>query len=279
MLELVLLILFGLGAITVITLVFWRWMDRRADQAEMRRLFSTQPSEPDRFDPEMVAELPEPAQRFFNCTITPGTPLYTVAEIDMSGRFGMGDKQNPKYLNMQAKEVLAAPRGFVWQMSARSGLMSLSGSDSQSWTRFWLAGLMPVARFGGTPDHQQSAFGRFVAEAAFWTPAALLPGPNVTWQAIDQNTARYTMRHSGLEQAVDIVVDADGYPVQVVFQRWSNANTEGIFRLQPFGATLSEFRMFEGFCIPTHVEAGNHFGTDAYFPFFIADVSAVRYAR
>ena len=279
MFELVLLILFGLGLITVITLVYWRRMDKRADQAEMLRLASTQPPQTDRFDPQMVAGLPEPARRFFIRTISPATPLYTVAEINMSGRFGMGDKQDPKYLNMKAKEVLATPEGFVWQMSAQSGLMSLSGSDTQSWTRFWLAGMVPVARFGGGPDHNRSAFGRFVAEAAMWTPAALLPGPGVTWQSVDQDTARYTMRHRGLEQAVDITVDADGYPVQVVFQRWSNANSEGIFRLQPFGANLSEFRVFEGFCLPTHVEAGNHFGTDAYFPFFIVDVSDVRFAR
>jgi hypothetical protein len=35
--------------------------------------------------------------------------------------------------------------------------------------------------------------------------------------------------------------------------------------------------MVAGFTVPTHVEAGDHFGTDSYFPFFIADVLDLQY--
>src|SRR6056297_3336784 len=38
------------------------------------------------------------------------------------------------------------------------------------------------------------------------------------------------------------------------------------------GGYLSAFRKFAGYRLPSHVEAGNHFGTDEYFPFFVADV-------
>ena len=31
------------------------------------------------------------------------------------------------------------------------------------------------------------------------------------------------------------------------------------------------------FRLPTRVEAGNQFGTEAFFPFFIAEVTAVRF--
>ncbi len=40
---------------------------------------------------------------------------------------------------------------------AGRGLMTLSGSDSECWTRFWLMRLLPVARMGGNPDHTRSA--------------------------------------------------------------------------------------------------------------------------
>lgn len=62
-------------------------------------------------------------------------------------------------------------------------------------------------------------------------------------------------------------------------QRWSNANPEKQHRLQPFGGYLSEFRTFDGFRLPTHVEAGNHFETDQYFPFFVADVTSVEFCH
>jgi hypothetical protein len=81
----------------------------------------------------------------------------------------------------------------------------------------------------------------------------------------------------GLEQAVDVSVDAHGQPGKVVFQRWSNANASKVFRFQPFGGYLSSFRDFDGFCLPTRVEAGNFFETDDYFAFFKANVASVRF--
>jgi hypothetical protein len=197
----------------------------------------------------------------------------------MAGKFGMGDNNAPGYLDMSARQVLALPEGFVWQMRARKRFLRLSGSDSDRWTRFWLLGLVPVARYGGDKDHQRSAYGRYVAEAVFWTPAALLPGPGIQWQAVDDATARVVVSHGDLEQAVDLRVDADGRPVQVSFQRWSNANPDREYRWQPFGGHLSEFRDFDGFRLPTRIEAGNFFGTDDYFPFFMVDVLDVEFPR
>lgn len=266
-----------LFVLVIASLVLWRQSDRRADHAEMSRLIALQPSDPPHFSADMVVDLPEPAQRFFTFAIAEGTPLCTVAVIEMQGQFGMGDKVDPEYMPMRATQVLAAPVGFVWAMSGGSGVIHMAGSDSGTWTRFWLNGLVPVARFGGDPDHGRSAFGRYVAEAVFWTPAALLPGPGVTWEAVSANVARVTMRRGKLEQAVDLTVGAQGRPQHVSFMRWSDANPDKVHRLQPFGGYLSEFRQFNGFTLPTRVEAGNMFGTDDYFPFFVADVTDVRF--
>ncbi len=260
-------------------LLVWRQLDHRADRIEMDRLSGFQRVNPPRFFGNMVADLPEPARRYFTFAIAEGTPLYTVARLEMEGQFGMGDKANPRYVPMRATQVLAAPYGFVWAMSGGSGAMRMSGSDSGTWTRFWLAGLAPVARFGGDANHTRSAFGRYVAEAIFWTPAAVLPGPNVVWEPVSDSISRMTMRHDGLEQTVDITVAEDGRLIQVRFLRWSDANPEKQHRLQPFGGYLSEFRDFDGFRLPTKVEAGNDFETDAYFPFFIAHVTDISFPR
>ncbi|KMQ75110.1 DUF6544 family protein [Marinobacter subterrani] len=273
------LILLILVAAATVALWFWRQADHSADHAAMARLAALQPDSPERFDLSLIEGLPEPARRYFRFTIQPGTPLYTVARISMTGKFGMGNREAPDYMDMQASQMLAMPEGFIWKMSASRGALRISGSDAEQWTRFWLMGLLPVARTGGGPDHTRSAFGRYVAEAVFWTPAALLPGPGVAWKLVDVNTVRVIVRHKGMEQAVDIVVADDGRPLQVSFDRWSNANPEKVHRLQPFGGYLSEFREFEGFVLPTRVEAGNFFATEEYFPFFIADVSKIEFPR
>jgi hypothetical protein len=236
---------------------------------------ATQPANPARFDPSMVSGLPEPARRYLQFAIRPGTPLRTVAEISMVGKFGLGSKAEPGYMKMTAEQTLALPTGFIWKMHARKGLLHVSGSDAEGWTRIWSMGLIPVARLGGSPDHTRSAFGRYAAEAVFWTPAALLPGPGIRWEPVDENTARVVVSHNGVVQPVDVTVAADGSPTQVGFLRWSDANPDKVHRLQPFGGYLSEYREFSGFRLPTHVEAGNFFGTEDYFPFFIVDVMAV----
>nr|WP_211163569.1 DUF6544 family protein [Azoarcus taiwanensis] len=105
----------------------------------------------------------------------------------------------------------------------------------------------------------------------------MLPGPGIAWEVLGKDTARVTVTHNGLSQSVDVSVDEEGRPVEVRFQRWTNANAERTYRLQPFGGYLSDFREIQGFRLPFRVEAGNLFGTDAYFPFFKARLRAVRF--
>jgi hypothetical protein len=198
----------------------------------------------------------------------------------MEGEFSLGNKAAPNYMPMRAEQILAAPHGFIWEVRAGDGVWfsgSDGASDGTSWSRFWLFGIAPVARAGNNDDHARSAFGRYVAEAVFWTPAALLPGDGVQWEPVDDSTARVTVTHMGLEQAAEVTVGADGQPRKVVFQRWSNANPEKIFQLQPFGGYLFDYKDFGGFRLPTRVEAGNFFETDDYFAFFKADVTSVRF--
>ncbi len=262
------------GAVALLALM--RARDARADQREWAALKSLQPANPQFFERSMVAELPDPARRYFEFAIAPGTPLLTVAELAMRGRFSLGNKAAPNYQSMEARQILAAPRGFVWQMRTRSGL-PISGSDAASWTRFRIFRFIPVARRGGNIDHTRSAFGRSVAEAVFWSPASVLPSSDVHWEALDVSTARVTITHGRLVQAVDLTVAVDGCPTQVVFQRWSDANPGKTYQLQPFGGFLSDFRQVQGFRVPFHVEAGNMFGSNDYFPFYIVDLAEMQF--
>lgn len=262
-------------AVLLALLAGWRFSDNRSDRAEMDRLLALQTQDPSEFSALMVADLPEPARRFFMFAIAEGTPLLPVARLEMSGQFSLGTKDEPNYFDMRAEQVLAAPEGFVWKMTSETSHLGLSGSDTAHWTRFWLGGVLPVTRFGGVDDHARSAFGRYVAEAVIWTPAAVLPGPNVTWAGLDEDRAVVTIRHGELEQVVEVIVAPDGQPTHVVFQRWSDANPEKTYQFQQFGAELSDFHMSQGFRVPRHVEAGNLFGTEGYFPFYVVDVHQI----
>ncbi|MDA1300673.1 MAG: hypothetical protein O2868_11410 [Proteobacteria bacterium] len=261
-------------------LIGWRVLDLRRDARAWSSLLDSSRADETRvYSSDLVRHLPPSARRYFEFTIAPGTPLRTASVIEMTGELALGTKQSPRYQSMSAGQVLAMPYGLVWKLKA--GM--LSGSDgftaALSWTRFWMIHLIPVVRVGANQDHRVSAFGRVVAEGVFWVPAGLLPGPGVRWEEVDANTARATVTLGDLQQSVDVTVASDGRPTQVVIQRWSNVNPEKVFRWQPFGGRLAEFKRFSGYHLPTRVEGGNHFGTDHYFPFYKVQVTSITFPQ
>lgn len=274
------IIVAGLIAVTL-ALQWWRYSDIRALGSVRKSLTSKASSAQQLFDPALVANLPEPAQRFFNASIEQGTPVLTIAEVTMHGEFSLGTRDDHSYLPMQACQLLAPPFGFYWQVTAGRWPMSFSGSDGflegQSWTRFWFADLLPVARIGDNPDHALSSFGRMIADSILWVPGAFLPAPNVSWTPIDNDTVRVSVSSAGMSQAYDLTVNEAGRLTAIRFQRWSDANDDKTYKHQPFGGYLSDFQNFDGFWLPTRIVAGNHFETENYFPFFKATVDKVQF--
>jgi hypothetical protein len=253
-----------------------RLLDIRNDKKTWQSLIRNASQTAGIFDPHLIEGLPEPARRYFNFSIAPGSPIVSAVELEMTGELGLGSIEEPKYSPMIAQQILAPPQGLVWRVQVGAIVGSDGATNTSSWTRFWLFGLIPVVRVGNNEDHHRSAFGRVVAEGAFWTPATLLPCDNVRWEEIDENTARAIVTNEDFEQNVDVTVAQDGQPTHVVISRWSNENPDRAFKLQPFGGYLSDFCRFGGYMLPTSVEGGNHFGTDKYFPFYKAKISEIR---
>ncbi|MBD0274522.1 MAG: hypothetical protein ICV73_21635 [Acetobacteraceae bacterium] len=251
---------------------------RRAEDA-WRALEGAAEAAPDGFDPAMVADLPAPARRYFLHAIAPGTPLRSVVEIEMTGQLSLGTKEAPDYMPMRARQILAGTRGFVWLLDAGAGPMRISGSDGylppEAWTRFWLLKFAPVAQAGGGDDFARSAAGRAIAESVFWAPAALLPGPGVAWEPLDEHTARARVSHGGEAHMLDVTVDPEGRPRSVLIQRWSRENPEREWRLQPFGGTAEGTLLVDGYRLAARVEGGNWFGTERYFPFYRVAVTRI----
>lgn len=233
------------------------------------------------YDPLMVAHLPAPVQRYFNFMIAPDAQLRSINRIEMVGEFGLGDANEHSYYPFTATQYNAAPTGFTWALKTYDTPMSMNGSDmvwdEQSWTKFWLLGVLPVARAGGDEDYLRSGVGRMVVEMAAWSPVSLLPQFGVEWEELGDDVIRAKVNALGFDQIVDIKIDTRGAPIEFLIPRWSNANPEQTFKLQPFGGIAHAYATYDGITIVSDVEAGNHFGTPDYFAFFKAKVTALEY--
>ena len=230
------------------------------------------------FDPATVRGFPEIARRYFTHAIAPGTPLSTTVRLEMQGTFLLGDKASYRSFGMTAQQILAPPSEFVWVTSMRSGVVRVSGSDAlvagSAWTRFWINSIFQIVNLKGTPDLNRSAAARSAMEAV-WAPASLLPDNGVRWEQTGPDAARLFFNTE--IEPLDLTLGADGRVVEIVTMRWSDANPEKTFRLQPFGGTVEADTSFSGFTIPSELKVGNHYGTDAYLPFFQAEITAAEY--
>lgn len=276
--KLVLLAL-ALLAVAVVAAAYWSYRQASsAAELAFATIGSHAQTEPDAYDPSMVADLPEVAQRYFSHAIEIGTPLHTTVQLQMQGQFLLGSPQDHQTYAMTARQILAPPSEFVWIPTLRSGLIRITGSDAlvegEGWTRFWINSLVPVVNEYASADLNRSALTRAAMEA-IWAPASLLPSNGVEWSQTGANSARVTFP-TGIEP-IDMTLGPNGAVTAIFSMRWSNENAQKSFQLQPFGGTVEAEARFAGFTIPSLVKMGNHYGTEDYLPFFQAEVTDAKF--
>jgi hypothetical protein len=247
--------------------------DARAADRLWAALAAAPPAPADGFDPAMTDGLPEPARRCLCRAIAPGTRLAPVVELAMEGSFLL----NGRALPMRSSEILAPGRGFVWKARVGRWPLGFSGSDGwqaggTSWTRFRLAGLVPLVAEGGSPDHARASAARLALESV-WAPMALLPQAGAVWQATGPDQAEVRFPAQPELRPIELRLDGEGRVTEVCTQRWSNANPERAWRWQPFGGRMTAWRSFAGLTVPSEVEIGNHWGTARWAPFFRARIT------
>ncbi len=278
------IILLALAALLIAAIALGLWVHSR-DRAQAAPVWAALEAarevEPPRYDPAMVADLPEIAQRYFVRTVEPSTPLHRMVRLEMEGSFIMNGNAMP----MRARQNLAPPAlGFVWQAEIGTGQMRFGGSDGyhradgreEGWTKFWLHGLIPLARIAGTEDHARATATLVILEAV-WAPASLLPQFGAEWEQTGPDSAEIRFADAPELEPMQITFDAEGNPVEVWALRWTDANPEKVFRLQPFGGRMLEMARHQGFLIPARVELGNMWGTPDYAPFFHATISGAEF--
>jgi hypothetical protein len=213
--------------------------------------------------------LPEPVRRYLGHAVPSGEAGVPGVRLTMSGRIKVGlwlpftatQRCDGKTFVWRASVGLGPVRPLVVTDRYEDGAGSMTGKLLGRWALFDQADVNVV----------RSAAGRTALEAVF-APRGLMPGRGYDWDAEsdDHIVARTEIPPEHVE--VHLHIARDGRLLNVVAQRWGEAD-KGTHAYLPFGADVHEERRFGDLVIPSRLTAGWNYGTDSYSPFFKATIT------
>jgi hypothetical protein len=239
----------------------------------LNQLWQAAPVSDQVFNPAQLAPLPEPARRYLDHAIAPGTPLATAVRLKMHGEIKLKTWQS-----FQAEQVICWQQGMIWQAKTRISGLPVSGwdrlVDGAGAMQWKLLGWLPVITAAGD-DITRSAIGRMQGECV-WLPSVFC---NATWTASDNTQAQARLTLLGETTDLTLTLSESGRLEQFCFQRWGNP--EGAeYHSVNFGGYLEAEGSFSGYTIPTRLRGGWYFGSDRFGPegeFFHATIDEAIY--
>jgi hypothetical protein len=170
------------------------------------------PIAPGTYDPRELDPLPSPVQRYFRTVLKEGQPLVAAVSVEHTGTFNKSDQRENWKPFTSTQRVTTKRPGFVWdariammpgiKVRVHDAYVALGGAgDSarggEGILHAALFGILPLVNMRGTPELAEGELMRFFAEAA-WYPTALLPSQGVRWEAVDNTSAKATLKDGGL---------------------------------------------------------------------------------
>ena len=257
--KILLWIILGLAVIAASALVYgsMRWQsatDAMHATLETARL----PVGPKTYSASELIGLPAPVQRYFRAALTDGQPMILAVSVEHTGTFNMnatGDDQWKPFSSTQ--RVITQRPGFDWE--ARIALLPglpvrvhdayIAGEGMLHASLF---GLVSVANLRGTPEAAHGELLRWVAEAT-WYPTALLPSQGVRWEAVDDSSAKATLKDGNAIATLLFCFNADGL-IDSVRAESRGALLAGVIVPTPWEGRWSNYALHNGMRIPTEGE-------------------------
>jgi len=240
----------GLGAVLVGSRRFSRLV-----LTDVESLLAKAAQPPERLVTEgMLRSLPEPVRRYLTYTGIVGRPLVGTVRLTQAGR--MRPNVGQPWFPIRAEQHYSVrPPGFVWNAALRAGPVPLvrardqyrEGSGNMLITA---AGLFPIAEATG-PEMDQGAMMRYLSEM-IWFPAAFL-GNNISFEAVDDRSARVTLTDHGRTASATLFFDEVGRLVDLVAERYRTV--DGGYVLERWSTPVDEYGELAGLRLPVRGRA------------------------
>jgi hypothetical protein len=171
------------------------------------------PVSPARVEARELEGLPPPVRRYFGAALTAGQPLIAAADLAQEGSFNLSEAGARWKRFASTQRVVTRRPGFDWD--ARIALLpglAIRARDAyvagEGLLQAKLLGFT-VASMRGTRALAEGELLRFLAEAV-WYPTALLPSQGVRWEAVDDASARATLKDGDVAATLQLRFGAEG---------------------------------------------------------------------
>jgi hypothetical protein len=199
---------------------------------------------------EMLAGLPEPAQRYLRYAGVIGRPL--VDTVRVRQRCRMRPAPNGMSFPIVAEQWYSVePPGFIWDATVPVGCIPVvRGRDGYLEGRGLMTikagSVIPFVNASG-PEMDQASLVRHLSEM-LWFPSAFLRD-RISWEAVDDSNVRVSITDGDLRATGVLEIDAEGR--LVTFRAERHAMVGKAFELRPWSAPTYGYGEFEGLRLPT----------------------------
>ena len=203
------------GTLAAVPLVGWAVWRRTSSEVE-RAVLGGAVNPGEVISPGQLSDVPEPVARFFRRTLPQGQRPIRTLRLRQEGEFFMNGSWRP----LRAEQVFsAAPPAFMWDARiSMAPLIPVYVRDSyvggRASMRASVLAVYPVVNQAGDAGLNAGALIRYLGEAS-WFPTRLLPGNGLTWEAVDDNTARATLVDGATTVSLRFTFDGTGDLVEI----------------------------------------------------------------
>lgn len=199
---------------------------------------------------EMLQKLPDPVKRYLVYSGVVGKPIVQTVRIKQVGKIRKDAKQ--PWMNFEAKQYYSvSPPGFVW-----IAYMKVFGLPLVRVRDYYMEGrgnilakavsLFTFVNSAGK-EMDQGAMMRYLNEM-MWFPSAFL-GKNVSFESIDANSARVTLKDMGKSVTATMYFDEEGKLTNFIAPRYRDMG-KNKFELENWSTPIREYSEFEGLKLP-----------------------------
>lgn len=263
-------------ALAVLFRVNGRRFAERVRKEGRRRMRATAPARD--LAPDEVGYLPTPVKRYLGLAIRDRARTVRTLRLRHGGRFCL--RPGGRWFPIRGEQYVAAdPPGFLWwgRMRAAPGIWIDARDQLSDGRGSLLARLDATITVGNShgPGIDQGGMLRLLGEMV-WFPTAFLDDRFVTWDALDDRSARALLRQSNHEVRATYHFRRDGLPRMVTAQRYRDARGGAV--LTAWSGRFDDYRLVDGLMVPLEVEARWHLDSGDW-PYAHFKVERIEYDR